>query len=194
MVYIYVLQLTNNKYYIGKTNNPDFRIASHFNSNGSSWTKKYKPIKVIKLIPNCDEFDEDRYTKIYMNKYGVENVRGGSYSTIKLKYYQQESLEKELKTVNDKCYNCGKDDHYANECPNIPLVSDINDQTIICYRCGRRGHLVDKCRAKTHIHNESLYKCYNCGRADHWKIFCNQTTDIYGRNIEKSCIYKLLCL
>ncbi len=42
MVYIYVLKLENNKYYIGKTDNPEIRLNSHFNFNGSEWTKKYK--------------------------------------------------------------------------------------------------------------------------------------------------------
>ena len=44
MVYIYILKLKNNKYYVGKTSNPKFRLESHFNSNGSVWTMKYKPI------------------------------------------------------------------------------------------------------------------------------------------------------
>ena len=70
MVYIYVLQLENNKYYIGKTKEPNFRINNHFNANGSSWTRKYKPLKVLKIIPDCDDFDEDKYVKIYMKKYG----------------------------------------------------------------------------------------------------------------------------
>ena len=40
MVNIYILQLEDNKYYIGKTTQPEIRLESHFNSNGSSWTKK----------------------------------------------------------------------------------------------------------------------------------------------------------
>jgi len=36
MVYIYILELENYKYYVGKTTNPNFRIDSHFNSNGSA--------------------------------------------------------------------------------------------------------------------------------------------------------------
>lgn len=35
MVFIYVLQLEQGKYYVGKTNNPNFRLTSHFQSNGS---------------------------------------------------------------------------------------------------------------------------------------------------------------
>ena len=61
MVNIYILLLEVNKYYIGKTTQPDIRLETHFNSNGSSWTKKYKPIKVIGLIPDCDDFYEDKY-------------------------------------------------------------------------------------------------------------------------------------
>ena len=73
MVFIYVLELENNKYYIGKTDNPQFRLESHFNSNGAAWTKKYKPINIIELIPNCDDYDEDKYTLKYMEKYGIDN-------------------------------------------------------------------------------------------------------------------------
>ena len=47
MVFIYTLQLEKGKYYVGKTNNPQFRLESHFNSNGSEWTKLYKPLKVL---------------------------------------------------------------------------------------------------------------------------------------------------
>ena len=49
MVHIYILKLEFDKYYVGKTNNPYFRLNNHFNSFGSIWTKKYKPIKVLKL-------------------------------------------------------------------------------------------------------------------------------------------------
>lgn len=46
MVFIYILQLESNKYYIGKTNNPDIRLDSHFNSNGSEWTLN-KPLLIL---------------------------------------------------------------------------------------------------------------------------------------------------
>jgi len=50
MVFIYILELENKKYYVGKTTNPDFRLQQHFNSSGSQWTKKYKPKKVLAII------------------------------------------------------------------------------------------------------------------------------------------------
>jgi len=82
MIYIYVLQLEKGKYYIGKTKNPHFRLESHFNLDGSEWKKLYKPIKILELISNCDDYDEDKYTRIYMDKYGIDNVRGGSFVTV----------------------------------------------------------------------------------------------------------------
>ena len=56
MVYIYILKLENEKYYIGKTDDPNTRIKLHFDGNGSAWTKKYKPIKIIDQFHNCDSF------------------------------------------------------------------------------------------------------------------------------------------
>ena len=54
-MYIYVLKLESNKYYVGKTDNPDFRLNDHFTNNGSIWTKIYKPIQLHQLIPDCDK-------------------------------------------------------------------------------------------------------------------------------------------
>ena len=84
MVYIYILKLINDKYYVGKSNNPSIRLESHFSSNGSVWTQKYKPLEVIEVIPDCDNYDEDKYTLKMMNKYGILNVRGGSFCQINL--------------------------------------------------------------------------------------------------------------
>ena len=94
MVFIYVLKLKDNKYYIGKTSNPSFRLENHFNQNGSAWTKKYKPIKLYELKPDCDDDDEDKYTIQYMRKYGKDNVRGGSFCRVKLSKGDQTTLEK----------------------------------------------------------------------------------------------------
>lgn len=74
---IYVLKLKNNKYYVGKTKSLINRMEDHLSGDGSAWTRKYKPISVEEFKKDCDDFDEDKYTKIYMGKYGIENVRGG---------------------------------------------------------------------------------------------------------------------
>ena len=52
MVFIYILLLESNKYYIGKTTQPNIRLDYHFNSNGSEWTKidVYSIIIVFPII------------------------------------------------------------------------------------------------------------------------------------------------
>jgi predicted GIY-YIG superfamily endonuclease len=60
MVFIYIIKLEKGKYYIGKINNPQFRLESYINSDCSKWTKIYKPLRVIDVKPNCDDYDEDK--------------------------------------------------------------------------------------------------------------------------------------
>jgi len=116
MVYIYILQLEQGKYYIGKTANPEFRLDNHFHGNGSAWTKLYKPIKMVELISDCDDYDEDKYTRMYMDKYGIDNVRGGSFVQIKLDKSTIEYLMRLNIGTHDKCFRCGRKGHYSSAC------------------------------------------------------------------------------
>lgn len=117
MTIVYILKCENNKYYVGKTERPlNCRIEEHFNRNGSQWTKKYKPLCVIDIKNNADDMDEDKYTKIYMRKYGINNVRGGSYNTLKLPDYKIKALKDEICTANNLCYNCMEKGHYISNC------------------------------------------------------------------------------
>lgn len=117
MVYIYILGLLSNKYYVGKTNDPNIRLDQHFNSDASAWTQKYKPINVLELIPNCDEFDEDKYTIKMMAKYGIDNVRGGSFSQLVLPGDELKTIHKMINSSQNNCYKCGSNTHFIKNCP-----------------------------------------------------------------------------
>jgi hypothetical protein len=203
MVYIYILQLEQGKYYIGKTSNPQFRIESHFNFNGSAWTVKYKPIKLIKLIPNCDDYDEDKYTRIYMDKYGIQNVRGGSYVKIKLDTTIITHLQQMSNGTNNKCFICSKKGHFAKDCEENECwetESDGSENIWCCDYCEKEFIDPKKCeyhekycnyRNKKYNKYESEEEnksdddcCFRCGREGHFASSCYASRDIEGNYLK----------
>lgn len=44
----YVLELEGARYYVGQSKEAERRIAAHFKGKGAAWTKRYKPVKVMR--------------------------------------------------------------------------------------------------------------------------------------------------
>lgn len=137
---IYILKCQNNKFYIGKTSRSvEERIQEHgiFASTesgltgsssgltGSAWTRLHKPIQLIDSFEEKSLFDEDNTTKKYMMKYGIQNVRGGSYATIELTKNQILFLKREFRGIRGKCYSCGGN-HYISDCKKVKSKSNVN--------------------------------------------------------------------
>lgn len=116
MEYIYVLSLSEGKYYVGKTKNLSTRLEFHMKGLGSAWTIKYKPISVVEEFLCKSIFDEDKTTKEYMAKYGIDNVRGGAYTQIVLPEFDKILLQKEINHAHNKCVRCGKFGHFVMQC------------------------------------------------------------------------------
>jgi len=167
---IYILRLEGGRYYIGKTDNLERRKQQHINGTASAWTKKYKPVAVEKIIPNVSSFDEDKYTKEYMSKYGIDKVRGGSYSQMSLDDSQKEAIERECRGASDACQGCGKSGHFIRFCPNKNKgKSVIVEETFECDYCTRTFTTAFGCK----VHEKSCSDKqeeeeddYNCSHCD----------------------------
>ena len=129
---------------------------------------------MIEIIPNCDDYDEDKITKKYMSLYGIKNVRGGSYTKINLEEWQIKTLEHEIKGSNDLCFTCGKSEHFASDCDGCK--NKINkSNNYVCYRCGRSGHKSHDCYAKTTIDGNELSE--NSDDYEEIEVYCCEYCD-----------------
>ena len=191
MVFIYVLKLTNGKYYVGKTSNPAFRLETHFNSCGSAWTSRYNPIQIIELIPNCDDYDEDKYTKKYMDKYGIENVRGGSFVSMTLSKSTIQLLTQMKNGTNDRCFKCQKSGHFAKDCkatktskPKIIYTTQDNGSS----DGWETDNSDESDEASDEASNEASDEeddgcCFRCGRGGHYASSCYASTHVRGYHL-----------
>ncbi len=188
---IYILRCEGGKYYVGKSDNPMARYKEHLMGNGSAWTKQHRPVEVVKIIPDCSSFDEDKYTKEYMAKYGIDNVRGGIYATLKLDDFQRETITQEIRAAQDKCIRCGRSGHFVKDCF---AILDVNGYEIdcdsecdmwACEKCDKEFDSYNKCAThEKYCKQKSQHdSCFRCGRQGHYSSDCYASRHIRGYDI-----------
>ncbi len=114
-VYLYLLQLEDDCYYVGKSNTPDVRIGNHFGGKASAWTKLHKPVELLKVF-KADIYDEDKLTIQMMFEKGLDKVRGGSFSFPYLNKEEFKLIRRMIANAHDCCYICFGKDHFAVDC------------------------------------------------------------------------------
>lgn len=137
MYTIYVYECEHGKYYVGLTENINRRNKEHSKGEGAEWTKLHKPIQYIETYNTNDKFDEIKITLKYMDKFGIDNVRGGPYCKIVLPSDWIAHIRHVLRSTKDVCYKCHRSGHYAREC--------MYNKDDVCYNCNRYGHYARDC-------------------------------------------------
>src|SRR5436305_10216941 len=106
MFTVYVLECSGGKYYVGKTERDvDIRYQEHCDKLGSEWTRKYAPIRIVEKFEQVNNnYLELTKTLEYMEKYDIDNVRGGPYCQVDLSESHKKVIRKQL--AHDSCYKC----------------------------------------------------------------------------------------
>lgn len=135
---IYVVKCANDKYIVGRTNT-EVEIGTKLTSgqvshNGFFLNSKLQSTEflnenpeqdVIDVIKSNDPLDLDKITKKYMLIFGINNVRGGSYSSLILNDWMIKALEHEFNSNNEKPEeNSIKFTEYLDKFTNLSMIDD----------------------------------------------------------------------
>jgi ribosomal protein L37E len=115
---------------------------------------------------------EDALVCQYMCKYGINNVRGGTFSNVNLREDQRERIDPQLRHQGNTCFNVGSPNHFATSCPKISvggnqILRDGNETSrnhgtrrrLKCTRCGRNSKHTEKdCFAFTDVDGDVLMR------------------------------------
>jgi predicted GIY-YIG superfamily endonuclease len=113
---VYALVLENGNYYIGRTSNLNQRLVQHRQDMASAWTRLHRMIRIDCVWEADNDFMEDNIVREYMLSFGIDRVRGGSYSQVELSASQRQFLENELRSARNACFRCGLTGHFQEQC------------------------------------------------------------------------------
>lgn len=196
MVFIYVLKLEYNKFYVGKTISPIRRVNNHFDIKGSAWTRKFKPVDIIEIIPNCDDLDEDKYTLKYMKEKGIQNVRGGTFCNINLSKSDVITIRKMIDFSSDKCYICGKTGHFAKNCAEeydqmLDIIFTNMIENDLNHNQRSSQIVIPENKINSSKDEKEKIICERCGRFGHLIEKCYSKTTLDGKPLIDNNISKL---
>ncbi len=102
--YGYVLESTSGEYYVGVTDDLYLRLLCHFyaiilsiydvkTDVGCKFSRTHHIKRVVSIYYNVTRWDENKITKYYMYKYGINKVWGGKYTSEYIKRSETISLK-----------------------------------------------------------------------------------------------------
>jgi|GEM_PF-2629976 len=78
---LYLLELSGDKYYVGQTDDPEFRFSEHLSGKRARWTRFHKPLRILLTrtitvdSPAKAMLHENWMTLQFMEKFELERIR-----------------------------------------------------------------------------------------------------------------------
>lgn len=174
---VYLLRCQHGKYYVGRclAVRLKSRVQEHRRGVGAAYTVNHPIVSLMMYRESPDPLDEDHFVLQCMREYGIDNVRGGSYSRSTLPKDQMDWIRTQLDHADGRCFNCGMSGHFARDCSMSKSYDDGTSSSSCseedgsprgkitsgpcagnCFRCGREGHWSKDCYARTHVDGRRL--------------------------------------
>jgi len=105
-------------YFIGLEGNKMFLYTSYEKPDDQimkdcailyEYARVYTPRSIVFRIRGVDFFDVDKFVKMFMQMFGVDDTRGGSYVDVELPEFQKQALEIELFTATEEYARTNQD-------------------------------------------------------------------------------------
>ena len=122
----------------------------------------------------------------YMDKYGIENVRGGSFSKVNLTKIQLACLELINIASNDRCFKCNQPGHFSSRCHYhrhkefLEASSEFESADEINIESEDTEEYSGEDSEEECIYSYKKGNCYRCGREGHFASKCFAIKHIKG--------------
>ena len=118
---VYVLELGDGGFYVGKSNDIEERLRQHAGGEagkkGAVCAKGFVG-RVAPLTPRCEDLEawERAETLARMYKHGIGRVRGWMYTSQEMSETQREHAFAQICEKHDLCRRCGNAGHFVADC------------------------------------------------------------------------------